>query len=218
MVIYGKEIFMIKRLQILLLVMVGISVSPLFAVHNDSSSIIPVNSISAGMHLGISTTPGPQTFISTGIGINEWSDLRLRVGYLDYAPKTNSFYSGLYYKVLVTRFFEGMDSISFEVAPQYHQYFSIYDALVLTSSWKNYQFYTGLDDSVYFRQSSPLLKMQFLVGVNAKYDLAFLSVQKVYPTLNFELAVPVVNNTPFVFSLSIQYVFAYRAPKKSDME
>lgn len=208
---------MTKR-AILLLLCLLLPISNLGAIHNDSSQIIPINNLNAGIHLGLSTTPGPQTYLSTGIGINEWSDLRLRLGYADFAKQTNSLFAGLYYKVLITRFFQQVDSVSFELGTQYHQYFSVYNALVVTTGWKFLQFYTGLDDSVYFTPSGALLKMQFLLGVKAKYDLAFLGINKIFPTLNFEVAIPCVNRTPYVFSLSAQYTFEYKTVKRTDLQ
>ncbi len=184
---------------------------PLLAVHNDSSEIIPANNFFGGIHLGVSTTPGPQTYVSAGLGINEWSDLRLRVGYLDYAKNTNSVYSGLYYKILITRFFQKMDSVSVQFGPQYHKYFSLYSSLLLTTSWKVLQFYTGLDDSIYFAPAGTEIRMNFLIGTKVKFKW---SLTRISPALNFEVAVPVLNKTSYAFSLSLLNVFDYKSANK----
>lgn len=193
-----------KRLTFCLLISLFF-VSLVRAGYSDSSDIIDPGKLSAGLNFNLVKGPGFAGDLNVGIGAAKWGSVYLRTGYGGDYSGTNGFFIRSYLKILLTRTMGGVDHVALSLGPEFHNDIGIYCSVIACTAHKNFQFYTGLDQTLYFKDSELVTPFHFLIGTKIRNRMNFMKLGRFSPALIMELGVPLSSNTAYNFSLSINY-------------
>jgi hypothetical protein len=197
-------------LLLLFLLLTGVSLDASF---QDSAEPVAYNRMTIGWNNTLTTAPAGLSYLWLGIGTTTWTSVYLQAGFGTDETGTNAIYGKALFKLLISRFFGGVDSVSLTVGPYYHNYPGVYSCLMLSTGYQFLQFYTGIDDTVFFRPSGADVIAHFLIGIKIKDKLNFLRIKTIIPSFVFEAGVPLTNYRTFTFSASLQYLFDFKINK-----
>lgn len=182
---------------------------------NDTASLVEPNRMEANLSLSPLSQPGIVSYIRGGFGIYDWGASYIDIGYGSDYNGQYGVYSKLFFKILITEFFGGTDHVAIALGPQYHNCFGVYSSLILSTPYKNLEFYTGLDDVINFKQKIEI-PFSFLIGIKMKNLLNFIKFDNIIPSGTFEMNVPLTDYADYVFSLTVQYRLNYKILKNKD--
>ena len=192
------------------LTFLAIFLPELDAYYGDAAETVQVNRMNVGLQAFVFTKPAISGSLSLGLGLSPWLSMHIEGGYGTTDIATNSFIGRLLFKAFLTKNFGGVDQFSLLLGAGYDKYPSAQGALLLSTSRKYFDLYTGMDAAWWFKPSQPNLLMQFLLGVKIKN---FLSAGRFKPSAVLEIAVPLTNYTSFTFTLGLRMFMDFKIVK-----